>query len=335
MHFQKSKTAFEYQQCTEEIKRGLFSLYFSLNFIPHLNRYKMTDKDENAEGVNPEGTTPPKEEESFLDKIGDVIDDIGESIDEAASDDLDENGEEKGFLDKVGDAADKIGDDISEATEDAPSVDEVADNTDAAVGETVEKLATVQAPDATSTEKLATDQAPDATPTEKLATVQAPDATSTEKFAKAQAPAAAAPQQQTYAPPQPPAPAGGAPMPQQGMQQPGMAPAPQGMPQPGMMPPPGYAAGMPPQKLENASTSKVMGIISIVLFFNIIGIVLAIVAIVMGSKAMKVFESNPGRYHPDEFKAAKTGRTCGIVSLCLFVGIILIVLIIAVAAAAF
>ena len=72
-----------------------------------------------------------------------------------------------------------------------------------------------------------------------------------------------------------------------------------------------------PVDLPNANNAQVMGIIGIVLFWNIIGIVLNIIAITQGSTAMNEYQRNPGRYTEDSFRRAKTGKTCGTIGLSL------------------
>lgn len=67
-----------------------------------------------------------------------------------------------------------------------------------------------------------------------------------------------------------------------------------------------------------ASTAQTCGIIGLILFFNIIGIILNIIAIVNGSRAMSEYQNYPGRYTEASFRRAKAGKTCGIVGLCLF-----------------
>lgn len=77
-----------------------------------------------------------------------------------------------------------------------------------------------------------------------------------------------------------------------------------------------------------AGTAQVCGIIGLILFFNLIGIILNIVAIANGAKAMREYELYPGRYTESSFRKAKAGKTCGIVGLCLFGGFLLILLLI-------
>lgn len=82
----------------------------------------------------------------------------------------------------------------------------------------------------------------------------------------------------------------------------------------------------------DAGSAQTCGIIGLVLFFNIIGIILNILAITKGSSVMKDFERFPGYYTESSFRKAKAGRTCGIIGLCLL-GFGILVLIVGVAIA--
>lgn len=98
------------------------------------------------------------------------------------------------------------------------------------------------------------------------------------------------------------------------------------------VPPGGYqpvnhgAFGIPTE-VPGAGTAQICGIIGLVLFFNVIGIVCNIIAIVKGNSAMNDFNNYPGRYTEASFRKARSGRICGIVGLCLFgFGIVVAVL---------
>lgn len=74
-------------------------------------------------------------------------------------------------------------------------------------------------------------------------------------------------------------------------------------------------------QLPNSTGILVMGIISIVCFCclaaGLIGITLGILALVLGNKAIKEYQSNPEKYTLQSFKNAKAGRVCGIVGLAI------------------
>jgi hypothetical protein len=82
--------------------------------------------------------------------------------------------------------------------------------------------------------------------------------------------------------------------------------------------------GFAQTEAPGASTAQICGIIGIILFFNLIGIILNIIAIVNGNKAIAQYNAYPGRYTEASFRKAKTGRTCGIVGLCLFPVVLII-----------
>ncbi len=73
------------------------------------------------------------------------------------------------------------------------------------------------------------------------------------------------------------------------------------------------------QNLPNSTAVLVLGIISIVACFcyGIIGIILAIIALVLASKANTMYQQNPGMYTEASFKNLKAGKICAIVGLCL------------------
>jgi hypothetical protein len=82
--------------------------------------------------------------------------------------------------------------------------------------------------------------------------------------------------------------------------------------------------------LPNASTVLTLGIVSVVLCWchGIVGLVLAIVALIMANKDMALYNSNPGSYTLHSYSNVKTGRNIAIIGLVL-AGIFLFFLIIA------
>ncbi|HET6990426.1 MAG TPA: hypothetical protein VFJ43_03840 [Bacteroidia bacterium] len=83
--------------------------------------------------------------------------------------------------------------------------------------------------------------------------------------------------------------------------------------------------------LPGGSNAQVCGIIGIVLFWNIIGIILNIVAIVTGGNALREYERYPGRYTEDSMRKARVGRTCGTIGLSLF-GLFILIAVFVIAA---
>jgi magnesium-transporting ATPase (P-type) len=72
------------------------------------------------------------------------------------------------------------------------------------------------------------------------------------------------------------------------------------------------------QDLPNATAVLVLGILSIVLscwYFSIIGVVLSIIALVLSSKDLTVYYSNPNQFTASSFNNIKAGRVCAIIGL--------------------
>ncbi len=82
--------------------------------------------------------------------------------------------------------------------------------------------------------------------------------------------------------------------------------------------------------LPNAQTVLTLGIISIILCWchGIIGLILAIIALVLASKDMALYNQEPSRYTTVSYNNLKSGRTVAIIGLVL-AGIFLFMLIIA------
>ncbi len=73
------------------------------------------------------------------------------------------------------------------------------------------------------------------------------------------------------------------------------------------------------QSLPNATAVLVLGILSIVFCFcyGIVGAALGIIALVLASKAGKIYASSPSSYTESSFKNMKAGKICAIIGLCL------------------
>ncbi len=71
------------------------------------------------------------------------------------------------------------------------------------------------------------------------------------------------------------------------------------------------------QKLPNATTSLVLGILSIVtcICYGVIGLPLGITAAILGHKATKAFKENPENY--DSVGNATAGKITGIIGIIL------------------
>lgn len=71
------------------------------------------------------------------------------------------------------------------------------------------------------------------------------------------------------------------------------------------------------QNLPNATTSLVLGIISIVAAF--IGIVLGIIGIILANRDRKLYHSAPGLYTSSSYSTSNAGRICSIIGIALSV----------------
>jgi M penetrans paralogue family 26 len=71
--------------------------------------------------------------------------------------------------------------------------------------------------------------------------------------------------------------------------------------------------------LPNGTTVLVLGIIGIVgcFCYGIVGLICSIIAIVLGSKDLKLYAANPGAYTPSSLSNLKAGRICAIIGLSL------------------
>lgn len=71
------------------------------------------------------------------------------------------------------------------------------------------------------------------------------------------------------------------------------------------------------QPLPNATAVLVLGIISIVgcICYGIPGLVCGIISLVLGNKAVRMYEDNPSAYTAGSYSNAKAGRICAIIGL--------------------
>jgi uncharacterized membrane protein YidH (DUF202 family) len=82
--------------------------------------------------------------------------------------------------------------------------------------------------------------------------------------------------------------------------------------------------------LPNSNAVLVLGIISVILCWchGIIGLIIAIIALVLASKDTALYNANPGIYTQSSYKNLKTGRTTAIIGLVL-AGVFMFLLLIA------
>jgi len=69
------------------------------------------------------------------------------------------------------------------------------------------------------------------------------------------------------------------------------------------------------QTLPNATAALVLGILSIVICFA--GVVLAIIALVLANKDLRMYNASPEVYSPASYNNLKAGRICAIIGLIL------------------
>lgn len=81
------------------------------------------------------------------------------------------------------------------------------------------------------------------------------------------------------------------------------------------------------ERLPNSGGIIAMGIISIVFFMGLIGLILSIITLALASKSLQLYRDNPDKYLESSYKQVKSGRTCAIVSLSLF-GFTVVVLVV-------
>ena len=81
--------------------------------------------------------------------------------------------------------------------------------------------------------------------------------------------------------------------------------------------------------LPNSTASLVLGIFSIVTslccyFVVIIGLTLGIVGLVLGSKALNLYQQDPEKYTPNSQKNANAGKICSIIGIAIS-GVLLLI----------
>ncbi len=72
----------------------------------------------------------------------------------------------------------------------------------------------------------------------------------------------------------------------------------------------------PPEKLPNSVAVLVLGILSLTCC-GLIGLILAIIAMVMATNAVNLYQSAPGRYTKESYNLVVAGRICAIIGLLL------------------
>lgn len=72
-----------------------------------------------------------------------------------------------------------------------------------------------------------------------------------------------------------------------------------------------------PEELPNATAILVLGILSIVFSccYGIIGLGMAIAALIMSKAAIRAYRAEPGRYTAGSYSNVSAGRTCAIIGV--------------------
>lgn len=78
------------------------------------------------------------------------------------------------------------------------------------------------------------------------------------------------------------------------------------------------------QNLPNATTSLVLGIISIVVAFA--GIILGIIGIILANRDRKLYQASPGLYTSSSYSTSNAGRICSIIGIALSVVYVLAII---------
>ena len=81
----------------------------------------------------------------------------------------------------------------------------------------------------------------------------------------------------------------------------------------------------PQRDLPNATTILVLGILSLIFCwcYGFIGLILGIIAVTMSSNQRKLYLESPAEFTEDSFRTVNTGRTCGIIAICISAFILL------------
>ncbi len=84
-----------------------------------------------------------------------------------------------------------------------------------------------------------------------------------------------------------------------------------------------------PKDLPHSTTILVLGILSLIFCwcYGLIGLVLGIIAVALSNGQRRLYWESPGEYTEDSYRSVNSGRTCGIIAICISAVIMLIVLV--------
>lgn len=71
--------------------------------------------------------------------------------------------------------------------------------------------------------------------------------------------------------------------------------------------------------LSNSTAILVLGILSLIFCwcYGFIGLILGIIAVVLGNNQRRIYLESPSEYTESSFRNVNSGRTCGIVAICI------------------
>lgn len=81
--------------------------------------------------------------------------------------------------------------------------------------------------------------------------------------------------------------------------------------------------------LPNSTTILVLGILSLIFCwcYGFIGLVLGIIAVALSNGQRRLYLESPGEYTEDSYRNVNSGRTCGIIAICIAAVIMLIAIV--------
>ncbi len=81
--------------------------------------------------------------------------------------------------------------------------------------------------------------------------------------------------------------------------------------------------------LPNSTTILVLGILSLIFCwcYGFIGLVLGIIAVALSNGQRRLYLESPGEYTENSYRNVNSGRTCGIIAICIAAVIMLIAII--------
>ena len=90
----------------------------------------------------------------------------------------------------------------------------------------------------------------------------------------------------------------------------------------------GTTNSKPVEDLDGAGRILTMGIISIILFSGIVGIILAVMTLNRAKMARELYREYPQNYTTSSYKKVNAGRTCAIISLSMIGAFVLVLMVV-------